>query len=143
MRNCLACSSASTLCNLAITLKGVACDINLVCAKTVASRRASVDNLQLKKGINPAWSNDFYLMLPTDDGLGTFCSLCRKHNRHPKKYVVERAIWTDVPCQLIQRHALVKHSLSESYLEAVKMESTLTSLRGDGEIRVAFEHVAS
>ena len=112
----------------------------------MASRRTSIDNPSSKKrrtGIDPAWSDDFSWMLPTDDGLGMICSLCRKHSRRPRKSVVGRAVWTDLPCQSITRQALVKHSQSESHVEAVKMEATLCSSRGDGGIRMAFERVVS
>ena len=36
----------------------------------------------------------------------------------------------------------MKHSQSESHVEAVKMEATLCSSRGDSGIRMAFERVA-
>ena len=70
-------------------------------------------------------------------------SLCRKHSRRPRKSVVGRAIRTDVPCQSITRQALVKHSQSESHVEAMKMEAILCSSTGDSGIRMAFERVAS
>ena len=81
-------------------------------------------------------------MLPTDDGLGTICSLCQKHSRRPRKSCRKSRL-DDVPCQSITRQALVKHSQSESHVEAVKMEATLHSSRGDSGIRMAFERVAS
>ena len=70
-------------------------------------------------------------------------SLCRKHSRRPRKSVVGRAIRTDIPCQSITRQALVKHSQSESHVEAMKMEAILCSSTGDSGIRMAFECVAS
>ena len=94
-------------------------------------------------GLDPAWNDDFPWMLPTEDGMGMVCSLCHKHSRRPKKSVVVRAVWTDVPCQSITRHTLVKHSRSESHIEAVKMEATLRSSRADGGIRMAFERAVS
>ena len=105
----------------------------------------SVENPSKKRrsGIDPAWSNDFHWMLPTDNGLGMFCSLCRKYSRRPKKCLVGKAVWTDLPCQSLHRQALVKHSQSESHADAVKMEATLSSSRADGGIRMAFERVFS
>ena len=102
--------------------------------KKKMARRASVENPS-KKGIDP---DDFHWMLPTSDSQGIFCSLCRKHSRRPRKSVVGKAVWTDVPCQ-----SLVKHSQSMSHVEAVKMEATLASSRVDGGIRIAFQRVAS
>ena len=96
--------------------------------KKMASRRSSVENPTSKKrrtGIDPTWSEDFPWMVPTNEGLGMICSLCRRHSRRPKRSVVGKAIWMDVPCQSITRQALVKHSQSESHVEAVKMETTL------------------
>ena len=109
------------------------------CEKMAKRRATVVGNPRSKTrrtGLDPAWNNYFPWMLPTEDGTGMVCSLCRKRSRHPKKSVVGRAVWTDIPCQLITRHALVKHSRSESHIEAVKMEATLSSSRADGRIRI-------
>ena len=82
-------------------------------------------------------------MTTTEDGMGMVCSLCRKHCRRPKKSVVGKAVWTDVPCQSITRQALVKHSRSESHIDAIKMEAALGSSRTDGGIEMAFQWVIS
>ena len=61
----------------------------------------------------------------------------------PKKSVVGKAVWTDVPCRSIRRQALVKHSQSESHTDAVKLEAALASARTDGGIERAFQRVVS
>ena len=104
----------------------------------------SIDNPNSKKrctGIDPAWSDDFPWMLPIDVGLYDLF-IVPKYSRRLRKSVIRRAVWTDAPCQLITRQALVKHSQSESHVEAVKMEATLCSSRGDSGIRMVFERVA-
>ena len=71
------------------------------------------------------------------------CTLCRKHSRRPKKSVVGRAVWTDILCCSITRQALVKHSQSESHVDAVKLEAALSSSRVDSGIEMAFQCVVS
>ena len=51
----------------------------------------------------------------TDGDGSMLCMLCRKHSRRPKKAVVGRAVWVDVPCRSITHQVLVKHSQSESH----------------------------
>ena len=97
----------------------------------------------VQAGIDPAWKDDFLWMTSTEDGIGMSCSLCRKHCRHPKKSVVGKAFWTDVPCQSIALQALVKHSRSESHIDAMKMEAALCSSRKDKGIGMAFQWVIS
>ena len=115
-------------------------------SKRRSSSRSSSSNPLSKTrrtGIDPAWKDDFPWMTPTEDGTGMFCSLCRKHCRRPKKSVVGKAVWTDVPCQSVTRQALVKHSWSESHIDAMKMEAALCSSRTDGGIGMAFQRVIS
>ena len=63
--------------------------------------------------------------------------------RHPQKSVVGKAVWTDTPCRSITRQALVKHSRSESHVDAVKLEAALGLARTDGGIERAFQRVVS
>ena len=79
-------------------------------------------------------------MTTTEKGTGMVCSLCREHCRRPKKSVVGKAVWTDVPCQSITQQA---HSRSESHIDAIKMEAALGSSRTDGGIEMAFQRVIS
>ena len=48
-----------------------------------------------------------------------------------------------MPCRSITRQALVKHSRSESHIDAVKLEAALASARKDGGIERAFQRVVS
>ena len=82
-------------------------------------------------------------MVSVEDGTGMLCSLCRKHCRRPKKSVVGKAVWTDMPCQSITRQVLVKHSWSESHTDAVKLEAALCSAWTDCGIERAFQRVVS
>ena len=66
-------------------------------------------------------------MQGSKDDSGMFCTLCCKRSRRPKKFIVGRVVWTDVPCWSIARQALVKHSQSESHVDAVKLEAALSS----------------
>ena len=82
-----------------------------------------------RTGIDPDWNEDFPWMVSVEGGTGMLCSLCHKHSRCPKKSADEKAVWTDVPCRLIARQALVKHGQSESHTDAMKMEAALSSAR--------------
>ena len=72
-----------------------------------------------------------------------FCSLCRKQNRRPKKVLVGRAVWVDLPCMTITRQSLVRHSQSECHVSARKMEADLVSSTKHGGIERALERVVS
>jgi hypothetical protein len=112
----------------------------------MAKRTASSQSSSSKKrstGIDPAWSKDFPWLVETQDGEGMLCLLCHKHNRRPKKCVVGKAIWTDIPCTSLTRQALVRHNKSESHVDATRIEATLRSSRKDGGIEMAFQRVVS
>ena len=82
---------------------------------------------QQKTGINPNWAADFPWMVACDDGAGILCSLCRKHNRRPKKVLVGRAIWVDLTCKNLTRQSLVGHGSSACHALAITMEVDLAS----------------
>ena len=96
-----------------------------------------------KSGVDPKWKDDFkWLEVSEKDG-GMFCSLCRKQNRQPKKVLVGRAVWVDLPCMTITRQSLVRHSQSECHVSARKMEADLVSSTKHGGIERALERVVS
>ena len=71
-------------------------------------------------------------------GEGMLCRLCRKHNRRPKKAVVGKITWVDIPCVTITQQSLKKHDTSFSHLEAKQLETQLCLSRKDGGIEQAF-----
>ena len=110
--------------------------------KRSASTRQNLITSALKtrcSGIDPTWHTDFPWILPTEDGEGLFCSLCRKH----KEIHGGKAVWTDVLCTSLTRQALVKHGKSASHTEAMQFEATASSSRMDGGIVMAFQRVVS
>ena len=115
-------------------------------AKRSASMRQNLITSASKtrcSGIDPMWRTAFPWILPTEDGEGLFCSLCRKHSHRPQKSTVGKAVWTDVPCTSLTLQALVKHGKSASHTEAMKFEATASSSRVDGGIAMAFQRVVS
>ena len=94
---------------------------------------------QWKTGIGPKWSTGFPWMLGVDNGQGMMCSLCCKHNWHPNKAALGRAIWLDLAYKSLMKQSLVKHSQSKSHSTAVKMEAALYSSSSDGGIALAFQ----
>ena len=54
---------------------------------------------------------------------------------------VRKAVWNDVPCQSITSPALVKHSRSESHIDAMKMEAAIGSAWTDWGIEMALKRV--
>ena len=59
-----------------------------------------------RTGIDPKWHEDFPWILHTDDRDGMLCSVCRKHARRPRKSIIGKAVWTDVPCRTITQQAM-------------------------------------
>ena len=96
-----------------------------------------------KTGIDPKWATDFPWVEVSDDSGGMLCSLCRKHNSRPKKVLVGRAIWVDLPCKNLTRQSLVSHGKSQSHTLAMRMEADLASSRKDGGIAMALDKVIS
>ena len=96
-----------------------------------------------RTGIDPKWHDDFPWVLTTEDRDGMLCSLCPKHCRRPRKSIVGKAVWTDVPRRTIMRQAPVKHGQSESHIDAVKLEAALSSPHVHGGIDMVFERVVS
>ena len=79
----------------------------------------------------------------SDDSGGMLYSLRRKHNHRPKKVLVGRAIWVDLPCKNLTRQSLVSHGKSQSHTLAMRMEAELASSRKDGGIAMALDKVIS
>ena len=71
------------------------------------------------------------------------CACCRKHNRRPKKVLVGRAIWVDLPCKNLTRQSLVGHGRSACHTLAITMEADLASSLRDGGIEMALDRVVS
>lgn len=55
------------------------------------------------------------------------CDLCIRHQRRPKKCVIGRAVWVDLPCSSIRRAACVAHKETESHKEACLFEAAASS----------------
>ena len=83
----------------------------------------------------------FPCMTATEDHTGMVCSLCHKHCRWSNKSIIRKVVWNDVPCQSITWPALVKHSRSESDIDAMKMEAAIGSARTDWRIGMALKRV--
>ena len=81
-------------------------------------------------------------MVACDDGAGMLC-LCQKHNRKPKKVLVGRAIWVDLPCKNLTRQSLVSHGRCACHTLAITMEADLASSLRDGGIEMALDRVYS
>ena len=96
-----------------------------------------------KTGIDPNWAADFPWMVACDDGVGMLCSLCRKHNHRPKKVLVGRAIWVDLPCKNFTRQSLVGHGRSACHTLVITMDADLASSLRDGGIEMALDRVVS
>ena len=107
------------------------------------SRSSGSRGKHRKTGIDPNWATDFPWMVACDDGAGMLCSLCRKHNRRPKKVLVGRAIWVDLPCKNLTRQSLVGHGRSACHTLAITMEADLASSLRDGGIEMALDRVVS
>ena len=78
-----------------------------------------------ESGFHPQWSVDIPWVPLGPEGDGLFCSLSRKHCRRPKKAVVGRALWVDMPCLTVTRQSLIKHGASDAHTDAVKLEMHL------------------
>ena len=96
-----------------------------------------------KSGVDPKWKDEFPWLKVSERDVGMFCHLCQKQSRRPKKVVVGKAIWVDLPCTTITRHSLVRHSQSECHVTAKKIEADLVSSRKDGGIKKTFDRVVS
>ena len=92
-----------------------------------------------KTGIDLKWATKFPWVEVSDDSGGMFCSLCRKHNRRPKKDLVGKAILVDLPCKKRTRQSLVSNGKSQSHTLAMRMEADLASSRKDGGISMALD----
>ena len=86
---------------------------------------------------------DFPWMLAVDDGQGMVCSLCHKHNQHPKKSAFGRTVCAGLVCQSLMKLSLGKYSESESHITAEKKEADHHSSRKDGGIAMAFHRFIS
>lgn len=94
-------------------------------------------------GFNPAWLKSFPWVVQIQGTNGMLCSLCRKHNRRPKKAPVGKTHWVDVPCATTTRQSLRRHESSRSHTEAVALETQLCLSRTNGGIAQSFEAVQS
>ena len=90
-----------------------------------------------QSGFNKDWVRTFPWVEEVK-GEGMLCRLCRKHNRRPKKAVVGKTTWVDIPCVTITQQSLKKHDTSFSHLEAKQLETQLCLSRKDGGIEQAF-----
>jgi hypothetical protein len=51
------------------------------------------------------------------------CSICKKHQRRPKKCIPGRAVWIDIPCSSIRKASLSLHKESDSHKEALLFDA--------------------
>ena len=69
--------------------------------------------------------------------------LCIKHSRRPKKAVVGKTIWVDIPCTTLIRESLRRHEHSQSHADACVLETQLCLSRKDGGIQQSFAAIES
>ena len=94
-------------------------------------------------GFNPEWPKKFPWVVNEPEKKGMLCKLCIKHSRRPKKAVVGKTIWVDIPCTTLIRESLRRHECSQSHTDACVLETQLCLSRKDGGIQQSFAAIES
>ena len=112
--------------------------------RTASSGEVRVDPAASKHrgtGIDPSWKNDFPWLETSFDESGEpemWCSLCKDTSCRPKRAVLGKAAWIEVPCRTITRQRLTEHLESDCHKEAMRVTSSRRLAERRGGIAEAF-----